>query len=109
MVSANLLLGTLCWLLGIGTVLSFNVWKDYTIAGNTFFDVMDFVTASVMLPLIGLLIALFAGWVMKPEQAKAALSDNNPQVLAIWHWLLRYVSPLAIGVIFVFGLYNKFA
>lgn len=108
-VSANLLLGTLCWLLGIGTVLSFNVWKDYTIAGNTFFDVMDFVTASVMLPLIGLLIALFAGWVMKPEQAKAALSDSNPKVLAIWHWLLRYVSPLAIGVIFVFGLYNKFA
>jgi len=96
-------------LLGIGTVLSFNLWKDYTIAGNTFFDVMDFVTASVMLPLIGLLIALFAGWVMKRDQAKEALSDTSPLLLAIWHWLLRYVSPLAIGVIFVFGLYNKFA
>lgn len=108
-VSANLLLGTFCWLLGIGTVLSFNVWQEYTVAGNTFFDVMDFVTASVMLPLIGLLIALFAGWVMKPALARQALGDSAPRLLAVWHWLLRYVSPLAIGVIFVFGLYNKFA
>src|SRR5690606_143373 len=64
-VIANLLIGAFSWALGLGTVFSFNIWKDYTLGGNTFFDIMDFVTASVLLPLGGLLIAIFVGWVMK--------------------------------------------
>ncbi|MFA5496231.1 MAG: sodium-dependent transporter [Porticoccaceae bacterium] len=105
--SANLLLGIIAWVLGLGTVLSFNLWQDYTLAGNTFFDIIDFVTASVMLPLTGLFIALFAGWKLKREVAIAALSDRAPHLLALWYWLLRYVSPAAIVGIFVFGIYSK--
>ena len=106
-VTANLLLGAIAWVLGIGTVLSFNLWKDYTLGGNTFFDIMDFLTASVMLPLIGLLIAIFAGWILSRELATAALADRAPRLLVLWHWLLRYLCPVAIGVILVFGVYNK--
>ncbi|HLS99509.1 MAG: sodium-dependent transporter [Trueperaceae bacterium] len=106
-VSANLLLGAVAWVLGIGTVLSFNLWKGHTLGGNTFFDVIDFATSSVMLPLTGLLIAVFAGWVLSREVAMGAIGDRHPRLLMLWHWLLRYVSPLAIGVILVFGVYNK--
>jgi len=107
-VVANLMLGGFAWVLGLGTVLSFNHWKEHTLAGNTFFDVLDFLTSSIMLPLTGLLIAVFVGWVMKPGDAIGALGDNAPRVLRFWHWLLAYVAPLAIGLILVMGIYNKF-
>ncbi len=106
-VTANLLLCGVAWVLGIGTVLSFNLWKDYTLWGNTFFDVLDFVTASLILPITGMMIALFAGWVMTREQAVGGMGGDNRQLLNLWHWLVRYVSPLAIGVIFIFGIYSK--
>ncbi|MCK9469586.1 MAG: sodium-dependent transporter [Porticoccaceae bacterium] len=106
-ITANLLLGGIAWVLGIGTVLSFNLWQDYTLGDSTFFDVLDFLTASILLPLTGMFIAIFAGWVMRKEVATAALGDRAPRLLALWYWLLRYVAPVAIGGIFLFGLYSK--
>jgi NSS family neurotransmitter:Na+ symporter len=55
------LAGTLAWLLGLASLLSLNVWTT-KIFGKSFFDLMDFLTANIMLPLGGLLIAIFAGW-----------------------------------------------
>ena len=43
-------LGAVCWLLGIGTVLSFNVWADAKLFGLTFFDLVDYVSGKIMLP-----------------------------------------------------------
>jgi len=105
---ANLMVGLVAWGIGLGTILSFNLWKAFTLGGSTFFDVMDFITSSVMLPLTGLLIAIFVGWVMKPAEAIAAMGDKSGWVLRVWHWLLAYIAPLAIGLIFVVGLYKKF-
>ncbi|MFA5632220.1 MAG: sodium-dependent transporter [Porticoccaceae bacterium] len=106
--TANLVIGTFAWVLGLGTVFSFNLWKDHTLAGNTFFEVMDFATASILLPLVGLLISAFVGWAMKREDAMAALGDNAVRVLKVWHWLLAYVATSAIALILVVGLYKKF-
>jgi NSS family neurotransmitter:Na+ symporter len=107
-VVANLVLGAIAWVIGLGTVFSFNRWKDITLGGNTFFDIMDFATSSVLLPLTGLFIALYVGWLMRPGVAIAALGDKNTAILKLWHWLLAYIAPLAIGFIFVMGFYNKF-
>jgi neurotransmitter:Na+ symporter, NSS family len=107
-VVANLLLGAIAWVIGLGSVLSFNRWQDKTFAGETFFGMIDFLTSSVMLPLTGLLIALVVGWLIKPRIAIEAMGDNSPWGLKLWHWLLAYVSLVAIGVIFVAGVYNKF-
>ena len=105
---ANLLVGVLAWGIGLGTVFSFNRWKDYTVGGDTFFDILDFLTSSIMLPLTGLFIALFVGWLMRPSAVLNALGDEAAGVLKIWHWLLAYLCPLAILAIFVMGIYNKF-
>ncbi len=106
--SANLLFGVTAWVLGLGSVLSFNLWQDYRIGGETFFGVMDFVTSNIMLPLTGLLIAVFVGWLMQPGVVFEALGDKAPLRLVVWRWLLRFVAPVAIAVIFLFGLYSKF-
>lgn len=104
--TANLLLGTAAWVLGLGTVLSFNAWQDYRVLGFNFFEFMDFITASVMLPLTGLFIAIFVGWVMKEYVVREELATESPGLFRIWYPLLRYCSSIAVAVIFVVGLYE---
>ncbi|MEP3856088.1 MAG: sodium-dependent transporter [Porticoccus sp.] len=108
-ITANLLLGGIAWVVGLGSVLSFNIWAEKQVAGFNFFEFMDFLTSSVMLPLTGLFIALFVGWMMRPETVRGELADESGRVFASWYWILRYVSPIAVGIIFVMGLYKTFS
>jgi neurotransmitter:Na+ symporter, NSS family len=100
---ATIVICALSWLLGIGTVLSFNLWGDFKLSGRTFFDWLDFLTSNVMLPLGGILIAVFVGWFMRPE-AIAAESRLGPIVMKVLLLMLRVVSPLAVLAVFVHGL-----
>ena len=106
--NANLLLAGFAWLLGIGSVLSFNVWSDIQLAGFTFFDFLDFLTTNIMLPLSGLLIALFVGYAVKPEFINLEMDDISPIMLNVWRVSLRYIAPVAISAVFVMGIYDKF-
>ena len=89
--------GLACWLLGLGTLLSFNSWSDLTVAGMTFFELIDFITANVMLPAGGLLVALFAGWVMRPQDSAEELEAGC--WYPYWQLLIRYVAPIAVAII----------
>lgn len=105
---ANLVLCGFAWVLGLGTVFSFNVWSKDTVAGFTFFDAMDFLTSSVLLPLTGLLIALFAGWVMSRSALEDECGADGSQWVPLWLWVLKWLSPVAILVVFVMGLWKVF-
>lgn len=104
--TANLLLGAIAWVLGLGTVLSFNEWSGHSFLGFNFFEFMDFLTSSVMLPLTGLCIAIFVGWMMKEYVVREELADDSPRLFRIWYPLLRYFSPIAVAVVFLVGLYD---
>jgi neurotransmitter:Na+ symporter, NSS family len=107
-ITACLSLGLLAWVVGLGSVLSFNEWADARVAGFTFFEFMDFITSSVMLPLTGLFIAIFVGWIMKPDTVREELGDESNRVFFSWRWVLRFMSPLLVLVVFVLGLYKTF-
>ncbi len=107
-IKANLLLAGFAWLLGLGSVLSFNIWSDIKMAGFTIFDFLDFLTANIMLPLSGLLIALFVGYVMKRELVDFEMQGTAPMVMKLWRATLRYIAPMAISAVFVMGIYDKF-
>ena len=97
-----LALGIVCWVLGLGTVFSFNAWAEVHVVGSmTFFDFFDFVTQKIMLPLGGLLIAIFAGYVLPKRvvQAQLRLPGGRP-VEVLWEVLIKVVAPL--GVLWVF-------
>jgi len=68
-------------------------------------DHADFLTGSALLPLGGLLIALFAGWGLSRSSLAAELGEGR--VLETVRFLLRYLVPLAIGFILVFGILDK--
>jgi NSS family neurotransmitter:Na+ symporter len=98
-IKASLYSGIATWLVGLGTVWSFNRWAELKLFGLTFFDLLDFVTSNLMLPLGGILIALFAGWLMKAESTKAELNIHNPTLYLAWQALVRYIAPVAVFIV----------
>jgi NSS family neurotransmitter:Na+ symporter len=81
-------------------VLSFNNWADYQLFDRTFFELTDFLTSNIMLPLGGMFIALFAGWVL-PRGVSASELDGDNAVYRAWRILVRYVSPTAVFLVFL--------
>lgn len=95
-------LGVISWVLGIGTVLSFNVWADVHIVGElTFFDFVDYVSQNIMLPLGGMLIALFAAWGLPKTVIGSQLGLQQPWVNAVWKLICGVVAPLGVLAVFV--------
>ncbi len=96
--------GLVVWVLGIGSVLSFNLWsgEEYQIFGKTFFDILDYLTANIMLPLGGLLIAIFAGWQMRRASCVDELGlDGQQPAFNLWYIVIRYISPVAVVLVFL--------
>lgn len=93
-----------CLTLGIVCSLSFGVWRHVTVAGMTFFDLFDFITAKFLMPLGGLLICTFVGWDMNKKLVASQLDSRFTPLLMI---LFSWVAPIGIGVIFVYGLISS--
>jgi neurotransmitter:Na+ symporter, NSS family len=92
-------LGT--WFLGLGTVFSFNIWKDVLFFERNIFQLLDYLTANLMLPIGGFCIAIFAGHVMKRQHSEAELEMPCKQSYEFWYILVRYVAPAAIFLVFL--------
>ncbi len=101
--SAVLLVGSIACL-SVLSILSYNVLSDYSIAGRNFNDTMDYFSNQILLPVGGLLLAIFAGWVVKKEFTRDELTTLNATSYEIWHFLIRYVVPPAVLIIFVMGI-----
>lgn len=111
-----------CWFVGLGTVFSFNIWKQAKFfvndegafhlyqwgaaGGLDFFGVIDFFTSRIMLPLGGLCFVLFASWVMGREAVRDELSIRSPALFALTFFLMRYVAPIGILVVFAAQLWK---
>ena len=91
--------GGLAWLLGLGSLLSLNAWSDYTVLGKTFFGLVEFLTADVMLPLGGVLIGIFAGWQMSRQSTVEELGLGDGLLYRGWRFLVRYVTPVGITLV----------
>lgn len=94
--------GVVTWGIGLGTIFSFNLWADIKLFGKTFFDLLDFLTANIMLPLGGFFLAIFAGWLMAREASRPELGVEAKFGYQIWQILIRYVAPVAMLIIFLY-------
>ena len=94
------LVGAIAWLVGLGSAASFNVWKDVTLPnGWNFFDVMDQISNNVLLPVGGILIALFSSWLLNKTILQEQLKEDTAY-LSLWLWLARIVAPLGVMMVF---------
>lgn len=92
--------GTLC-------ALSFGSLNNFTIFGKTIFDLFDYVSSNILLPLGGMLISIFVGWVLDKKIVKAQLQGAGtllPWVFNVIVFSLRYIAPIGIALVFLAGL-----
>jgi NSS family neurotransmitter:Na+ symporter len=108
---AVFVVASLTWLLGIGSVLTFNVgasWRPLAfipaLANRNFLDALDYVASNVMLPVGALLTSIFLGWRVDRMFAQTELAESAPFGRRACVWLLRYVCPVAILAVFVAAL-----
>lgn len=100
---AVLVFGLLAFLVGIPSVLSFNLMADSKIFGMNFFDMANYLSSNIMLPLGGMLIAIFVGYVWGIDKVLIELKNGSEKFFAKYSWLvtlwvilIKYVSPILI-------------
>jgi NSS family neurotransmitter:Na+ symporter len=96
--------GFAIWVLGLGSVFSFSFASDfYPLAfmgiDKTFFGLADFTVANVLLPVNALLIAIFAGWVIRSASVQEEFDQDSAAWRTYWRFTNRYIAPVAIGII----------
>ena len=102
-------LGVFCWLLGLGTVFSFNIWADVKpLFGLNFFELVDQLSQNIMLPLGGLLIALFTVWALPQIIVREQLEVSSDRVMLCWRVIGGVIAPLGVAAVFVYTLLPLF-
>lgn len=93
--------GSVIWLLGIGTVVSFNIAADVKFFDKTFFDLLDYLASNIMLPLGGLAMAVFAAWVLPRFIIREELDLGDGVGFRIFQYLISFVTPIAVVIVFL--------
>ncbi|MDH5370597.1 MAG: sodium-dependent transporter [Gammaproteobacteria bacterium] len=119
-IKATVWTGLIVWFIGLASIFSFSGttlqdifqtlfnWLGYEffeLNHNFFkynlFKIIDFFTASIMLPLGGLFIAIFAGWIMEQDSTEREFSFHNRYIYPVWQIMIRYVSPFLVLMVFL--------
>jgi NSS family neurotransmitter:Na+ symporter len=102
--TATLVMGFLIFLLGVPSALSNHLLANVHFIGDrNFLDSIDLVATNYLLPLGGLFIALFTGWVMSPRLTRGELEKGavSMHLYPVWHLLIKYVSPILVAIVFL--------
>ena len=107
-IMASVIAGLATWSFGLLTVFSFNIWSEVKLLSHfevfrdsTVFDLLDYLTANIMLPLGGLLIAIFAAWKMSRASTVDELAMGDRFFYPLWRFLVRYITPVAVIIVFL--------
>ncbi|MCM2973189.1 sodium-dependent transporter [Larsenimonas suaedae] len=107
---ATIAAGLATWALGIATVLSFNLWSGVhplgvfaMFEGKTIFDLLDYLTSKIMLPLTGLATIIFVGWYMQRDELRTQLNMSSG-AFSVWYAISRFITPIGVAAVFIFGL-----
>ncbi len=98
---SSILMSLFFYLIGIIALLSnIDGYKEALTWGDkNFFDWIDFVTAAIMLPLGGLIMAVFVGFVIEKQRVESIMRPQLGFAFDIWYFSLRYITPVAMFVV----------
>lgn len=107
--AACAILFVICFIIGGICSLSFGPLSHIQIGGGNIFDFLDSVSSNVLMTLVSLLTVIFVGWRLKKtdvydEFTNGGTLSRNAKLFGVLWFLIRYVAPIAIIAIFVFGL-----
>ena len=107
--AACALLFVICWVVGALCSLSFGPLSNLLIGGRTIFDFLDSCSSNILMTLGSLFTVLFVGWCLKKtdiydEFTNGGSLSKNAKLFGILWFLIRYICPVAVAVIFVLGI-----
>jgi NSS family neurotransmitter:Na+ symporter len=93
--------------LGMVTVLSFGSLSSIRLLGRNIFQILEYLTSNIMLPLGGLFIVLFIGWFFSPGLTKKELTNNGELkggYIPLFMFIVKFNAPVAIAMVFLYSL-----
>jgi|TARA_B100001059_G_scaffold30035_1_gene24343 NSS family neurotransmitter:Na+ symporter len=84
------------WLLGIGTIVSFNIGKEIKIFNMNIFEMLDYLTSNILLPMGGIMITIYVSWLISKESIDSELNIRSTILRRIWYLSARIIAPLAV-------------
>ncbi|NRA21389.1 MAG: sodium-dependent transporter [Oceanospirillaceae bacterium] len=91
--AAAVIIGFIAWLISLA---SFDQWTFiHQVSGLNYklFDLLNIVTAKMVLPLAGLLVAIYVGWILKPALVRDEIKNSGIGWLYLWYFLIRFIVP----------------
>lgn len=108
-ITATLLVAVYGIALGIVCSLGFGIWDKITILGFSILDFLDFVSNSIMLPLVGMLTCVLVGFVIKPDAIISEVELNGPFTMKRFYIaMVKWIAPIFILAILVSGILQNF-
>lgn len=101
---ASVAVGMVAFAAGVPASLGHGLWRDTRIGGLPILEALDHAASNLLLPLNGILIALFAGWCWRRGDALAASGLRSAALAVAWRWALRYAVPALLALVLVAGI-----
>jgi len=105
--TATIISTVLISIVGLFCSLSMGILGEYKFFNLNFFDLLDWISANMLLPLGGLFISLFVGWYLGKDKIQEELSKGSvviKPVLTVFIFLVRFIAPVAIAIVFLNGI-----
>jgi NSS family neurotransmitter:Na+ symporter len=103
--------GIILWIIGLGSVFSFNYWSDFTpldfiqpLKGKTIFGLLDYFGSNLLMPVGGILMAVLGGWIISKDVVSAEMNLKSEWQFRLWRFLLRFLAPLVVLALFIYNL-----
>ena len=106
---ACLIVFAMCWVVGAFCSMSFGPLSEFKICGRAIFDFFDNMSSNILMTLGSLFTVLFVGWRLKKTDVYEEFTNGgslrlNVRIFGVLWFLIRYIAPLAVFVIFITGL-----
>ena len=96
------IVGMAAWLIGILCALSFSSLADFKpLGGMTIYRFLDYLTSSILMPVTGVLVAIFAGWMVSERTSAEELQLGKRVMFDIWRFLVRFIVPITIVIVLI--------
>ncbi|MEG2871370.1 MAG: sodium-dependent transporter [Clostridium sp.] len=108
---ATLIIGTLIFLLGIPSALSFGVLGDITILNYSVFDFIGMITDRILLPMGGITMCYYVGWKWHPEYLVEEIERDGKafKMKKLWILCIRFLTPVLVGIVTLTGFYDIYS
>jgi NSS family neurotransmitter:Na+ symporter len=103
--------GVILWVIGLGSVFSFNYLSDFTplgfikpLEGKTIFGLLDYFGSNLLMPVGGILMAVLAGWALSKDVVFAEMNFKIKWQFWVWRFLVKFLAPLILLALFIYNL-----